>query len=58
MAESEFEPRNVASYGNVPFSLNIRSSILQILKHPLESFMTENKEAGIVFGSLPIYRVS
>nr|KAF6302650.1 WD repeat domain 64 [Pipistrellus kuhlii] len=29
----------------------------KILKHPLEGFMSENKEAGIVFGSLPIYRV-
>ncbi|XP_045672571.1 WD repeat-containing protein 64 [Phyllostomus hastatus] len=26
-------------------------------KHNLEGFMAENKEAGIVFGSLPIYRV-
>ncbi|KAM6166248.1 WD repeat-containing protein 64 [Erethizon dorsatum] len=27
------------------------------LRNALEGFMTENKEAGIVFGSLPIYRV-
>ncbi|KAM9110540.1 WD repeat-containing protein 64 isoform 2-T2 [Megaptera novaeangliae] len=26
-------------------------------RHTLEGFMTENREAGIVFGSLPIYRV-
>ncbi|XP_054973849.1 WD repeat-containing protein 64 [Sorex araneus] len=26
-------------------------------RHPLEGFTSENKEAGIVFGSLPIYRV-
>ncbi|XP_037366177.1 WD repeat-containing protein 64 isoform X2 [Talpa occidentalis] len=26
-------------------------------RHALEGFMTENREAGIVFGSLPIYRV-
>uniref|UniRef100_A0A452F6D5 WD repeat domain 64 n=1 Tax=Capra hircus TaxID=9925 RepID=A0A452F6D5_CAPHI len=30
----------------------------KIRKHALEGFMTENREAGIVFGSLPIYRVS
>ncbi|XP_005882507.1 PREDICTED: WD repeat-containing protein 64 [Myotis brandtii] len=29
----------------------------KIRKHALESFLTENREAGIVFGSLPIYRV-
>ncbi|XP_016051531.1 PREDICTED: WD repeat-containing protein 64 [Miniopterus natalensis] len=29
----------------------------KIRKYSLEGFMTENKEAGIVFGSLPIYRV-
>ncbi|XP_027421749.1 WD repeat-containing protein 64 isoform X1 [Bos indicus x Bos taurus] len=29
----------------------------KIRKHALEGFMTENREAGIVFGSLPIYRV-
>ncbi|XP_008062055.1 WD repeat-containing protein 64-like [Carlito syrichta] len=27
-------------------------------RHALEGFMSENREAGIVFGSLPIYRVS
>ncbi|XP_069340750.1 WD repeat-containing protein 64 [Eulemur rufifrons] len=30
----------------------------KIRRHALEGFMTENREAGIVFGSLPIYRVS
>uniref|UniRef100_A0A8C5VJA4 WD repeat domain 64 n=1 Tax=Microcebus murinus TaxID=30608 RepID=A0A8C5VJA4_MICMU len=30
----------------------------KIRRHPLEGFMSENREAGIVFGSLPIYRVS
>ncbi|KAG3257915.1 WD repeat domain 64 [Ictidomys tridecemlineatus] len=30
----------------------------KIHKHALEGFMTENREAGIVFGSLPIYRVT
>ncbi|XP_055274728.1 WD repeat-containing protein 64 [Moschus berezovskii] len=29
----------------------------KIRSHALEGFMTENREAGIVFGSLPIYRV-
>ncbi|KAM5206137.1 WD repeat-containing protein 64 isoform 3-T5 [Hipposideros larvatus] len=29
----------------------------KIRKPTLESFMTENKEAGVVFGSLPIYKV-
>ncbi|XP_004690835.1 PREDICTED: WD repeat-containing protein 64 [Condylura cristata] len=29
----------------------------KIRRHALEGFMTENREAGIVFGSLPIYRV-
>nr|XP_012606796.1 WD repeat-containing protein 64 [Microcebus murinus] len=29
----------------------------KIRRHPLEGFMSENREAGIVFGSLPIYRV-
>uniref|UniRef100_A0A8C0CD91 WD repeat domain 64 n=1 Tax=Balaenoptera musculus TaxID=9771 RepID=A0A8C0CD91_BALMU len=29
----------------------------KIRRHTLEGFMTENREAGIVFGSLPIYRV-
>uniref|UniRef100_A0A8D2DQ18 WD repeat domain 64 n=1 Tax=Sciurus vulgaris TaxID=55149 RepID=A0A8D2DQ18_SCIVU len=29
----------------------------KIHRHALEGFMTENREAGIVFGSLPIYRV-
>nr|KAF6280099.1 WD repeat domain 64 [Myotis myotis] len=29
----------------------------KIRKHALESYLTENREAGIVFGSLPIYRV-
>ncbi|XP_028013882.1 WD repeat-containing protein 64 isoform X2 [Eptesicus fuscus] len=29
----------------------------KIRKHALEGFFTENREAGIVFGSLPIYRV-
>uniref|UniRef100_A0A2K6EVD3 WD repeat domain 64 n=1 Tax=Propithecus coquereli TaxID=379532 RepID=A0A2K6EVD3_PROCO len=30
----------------------------KIRRHALEGFMTENREAGIVFGSLPIYRVA
>ncbi|KAM5144807.1 WD repeat-containing protein 64 [Callospermophilus lateralis] len=30
----------------------------KIHRHALEGFMTENREAGIVFGSLPIYRVT
>uniref|UniRef100_A0A8C6ABC0 WD repeat domain 64 n=1 Tax=Marmota marmota marmota TaxID=9994 RepID=A0A8C6ABC0_MARMA len=30
----------------------------KIRRHALEGFMTENREAGIVFGSLPIYRVT
>uniref|UniRef100_A0A8C2VJD0 WD repeat domain 64 n=1 Tax=Chinchilla lanigera TaxID=34839 RepID=A0A8C2VJD0_CHILA len=30
----------------------------KVRRNALESFMTENKEAGIVFGSLPIYKVS
>ncbi|KAK7815322.1 hypothetical protein U0070_019166 [Myodes glareolus] len=29
----------------------------KIRRYALEGFMTENREAGIVFGSLPIYRV-
>ncbi|KAF4018371.1 hypothetical protein G4228_009899 [Cervus hanglu yarkandensis] len=29
----------------------------KIRRHALEGFMTENREAGIVFGSLPIYRL-
>uniref|UniRef100_A0A286XGT9 WD repeat domain 64 n=1 Tax=Cavia porcellus TaxID=10141 RepID=A0A286XGT9_CAVPO len=29
----------------------------KVHKNALEGFMTENREAGIVFGSLPIYRV-
>ncbi|XP_004439639.1 PREDICTED: WD repeat-containing protein 64 [Ceratotherium simum simum] len=29
----------------------------KIQRHALEGFMTENREAGIVFGSLPIYRI-
>ncbi|XP_075410252.1 WD repeat-containing protein 64 [Tenrec ecaudatus] len=29
----------------------------KIRRYTLEGFLTENKEAGIVFGSLPIYRV-
>ncbi|XP_070929704.1 WD repeat-containing protein 64 isoform X3 [Macaca nemestrina] len=30
----------------------------KIRRYPLEGFVTENREAGIVFGSLPIYRIS
>ncbi|XP_058165465.1 WD repeat-containing protein 64 [Dasypus novemcinctus] len=30
----------------------------KIRRYALEGFLTENREAGIVFGSLPIYRVS
>ncbi|XP_036091246.1 WD repeat-containing protein 64 [Rousettus aegyptiacus] len=29
----------------------------KLRRHALEGFMTENKEAGIIFGSLPIYKV-
>ncbi|XP_006761405.1 PREDICTED: WD repeat-containing protein 64 [Myotis davidii] len=29
----------------------------KIRKYALESYLTENREAGIIFGSLPIYRV-
>nr|KAF6400142.1 WD repeat domain 64 [Molossus molossus] len=29
----------------------------KIQKHAIEGFMAENREAGVVFGSLPIYRV-
>ncbi|EAW70102.1 WD repeat domain 64, isoform CRA_b [Homo sapiens] len=30
----------------------------KIRRYPLEGFVTENREAGIVFGSLPIYSIS
>ncbi|XP_030791990.1 WD repeat-containing protein 64 [Rhinopithecus roxellana] len=30
----------------------------KIRRYPLEGFVTENREAGIVFASLPIYRIS
>ncbi|KAL7987532.1 hypothetical protein Chor_006451 [Crotalus horridus] len=40
-------------------SLNLRKpSRHDVNKSPLESFKSGNKEAGIVFGAIPIYRVS
>lgn len=33
-------------------------SIFKVNRQPLESFKSGNKEAGVVFGSIPIYRVS
>ncbi|XP_049633519.1 LOW QUALITY PROTEIN: WD repeat-containing protein 64 [Suncus etruscus] len=40
---------------NFKFFKSLSSSKTQ--RHPLEGFISENKETGIVFGSLPIYRV-
>ncbi|XP_074241495.1 WD repeat-containing protein 64 isoform X2 [Saimiri boliviensis] len=42
---------NISSFLDPPHDEKIR-------RYPLEGFMTENREAGIVFGSLPIYRIS
>ncbi|XP_006902507.1 PREDICTED: WD repeat-containing protein 64 [Elephantulus edwardii] len=46
-----------------PFAISMEKclfldfSVLQTRRRAVEGFMTENKEAGIIFGSLPIYRV-
>uniref|UniRef100_A0A2K5YV39 WD repeat domain 64 n=1 Tax=Mandrillus leucophaeus TaxID=9568 RepID=A0A2K5YV39_MANLE len=40
----------------VVITASIDGSVIR--RYPLEGFVTENREAGIVFGSLPIYKIS